>query len=168
MPILVFENYETSDLELTVEPWGDRHLVPHLAEAGIRYTLSDGAEDRSYSSVSNGRIELWLNADRYEIEIVPPTPFGRLMWDICVNGGWCGGIVDGKLTTVDMLLPKSGTVTAGAFAELVDEAECGPMPEPPNPDLLRWLEGRFVEHLGADEVGVEQLQRMRPGPFDQD
>ena len=129
---MVFENSNEATLILTVEPWGHRHEVPHLAEAGIRYAVTEGSEDRSYSSVSGLEIDFWCNADSYEIDIVSPSAKDRLLWEICVLGGWCGGIVDGEPCHVLDLLPESGTVTAEEFATLAVRADGEPASEPSN------------------------------------
>ncbi len=150
---------------LTVEPRGETYKVPHLAVAGIRYELKDGAEDRCYASVSEFAVEFWCNADAYEIDIIHPSAFDRLSWDICVNGGWCGGIVDGKPTTVDELLPQTGKIRARTFAELAMRADGWPDDEPLDEKHLRFLEAKFVEHLGADSVGAENLRRNLARPF---
>jgi hypothetical protein len=166
MPIAEFQNRGEAPLVLLVEPWGDRHDVPHLARAGVRYTVSEGAEDRCYSAVSAQEIELWCNADNYEIDIVAPSPADLLMWEICVIGGWCGGIVDGEPTRVGDLIPISGTVTAEDFAKLAVHADGWPSSERPKDHHLRWLEAKFVEHLGGSSVDAEVLHRTARRPFD--
>ncbi len=160
-----FENRKQTSLTLVIEPWGERHDIPHLATAGVRYVLNDGAEDRCSSVVSDDLIEFWCNADSYEVEVVAPSPFERLSWDICVNGGWCGGLVDDKPTSVSDLLPASGIVTAQAFASLAVRADGWPKGDPVPEKHLRWLEDRFVEHLGAASVDVAALRKYSPRPF---
>ena len=109
MPIAEFQNYNDEDIVLTVSPWGDEHKIPPLARVGIRYTLKVGEEDRCYASISDRRLDFWCNADTYEIEVVSPSPYDRLLWRLAV-GGWCGGIVNDKPTTVGDLLPATGMV----------------------------------------------------------
>jgi hypothetical protein len=165
MPITQFENRNEAPLVLTVQPWGDKHEVPHLATAGIRYSLKDGAEDRCYSVVADGAVEFWCNADSCELDVVSPSVFDRLSWDICVNGGWCGDIMDGNPTTVEDLLPQTGEINARQFAELAMRADGWPEGEPLDDKHLRWLEAKFVEHLGATSVGAENLRRNVARPF---
>lgn len=165
MPIAEFENRNETPLALTVQPWGDNHQVPHLATAGIRYSLKDGAEDRSYTVVTDGTVEFWCNADTYECDVVHPSPFDRLSWDICVKGGWCGGIIDGNPTTVDDLLPRTGKINARQFAELAMRADGWPEGEQLDDNHLRWLQAKFVEHLGAESVDAEDLLRNVARPF---
>jgi hypothetical protein len=169
MPIVAFENLRTETLELAIEPDGRSYEVPHLATAGIRYALDEGAEDRSTSVVWEQRIEFWCNAAGVEVDVVRPSPFERLLWDICVNLGFCGGLVKGEPTHVSDLLPESGPIGADAFADLVLSAEG----DEPFADeaRLRWrdrLAAKFVEHLGAPAVPVELLKRIRRRPFDPD
>ena len=166
MPIIEFENYREITLTLSVQPSDESHELPPLARAGIRYTLKEGAEDRCYSSVSDRRIEIWCDAESYEIDIVYPSPFDRLCSDICLHGGWCGGIVDGKPTVVDELLPSTGPVTAEEFARLAVRADGWPEAEPLPEKHLRWIEAKFIEHLGADAVDVEALRPNLARPFD--
>src|SRR4051812_23856595 len=146
MPIVEFENRDRTPLMLMIEPSGERHEVPHLARAGIRYSLQEGVEDRCYSAVSAQEISFWCDADSYEIEIVCPSAAGRLLWEICVGGGWCGGIVDGKPTSVDDLLPATGSVTAREFASLAVQASGWPANEPPKEHDLDWISAKFIEH----------------------
>ncbi|HEY0313770.1 MAG TPA: hypothetical protein VGC56_14920 [Allosphingosinicella sp.] len=165
MPIIEFENYHEVPLVLVIEPWGHRHEVPERARVGVRYALAEGAEDRCYSAVSAQKIELWCEAASYEIDIVPPLPAQRLMRDICVRGGWCGGMVEGVATHVLDLLPASGRVTAEDFANLAIKAD-GDQTEPPKQHHLRWLEAKFAEHLGTASVDAELLHRTARRPFD--
>lgn len=166
MAIVEFENFNDAPLVLVIEPWGDRHELPHLARAGVRYSVTDGAEDRCYSAVSGQTIDLWCGADRYDIDIVHPSPCQRLLWDICARGGWCGGIVDGKPTRVGDLIPVAGTVTAEDFAQLSVRADGWPTSEPPKEHHLRWLEAKFVEYLGGRSVEAQLLHRTARRPFD--
>jgi hypothetical protein len=161
MPIVAFENRRTAPLELVVEPMGERHEVPHLATVGIRYTLEDGVEDFSTSVVGDQDIEFWCNAASVEVDIVYPSPFDRLLWDICVNLGFCGGLMNGEPTHVSDLIPEAGVLGAAAFADLVIRADGG------GPTRLRQaLEAKFVEHLGVPVVPVEQLKGNHRRPFD--
>lgn len=166
MIIKTFQNRHEEPLTIVVEPWRDEYEVPHLAEAGILYAPKDSRLDRSTCVVSERQIELWLDADRFEIDIVHPSVYQRLSWRICV-GGWCGGIVDGVPTAVDDLLPPSGTVTAHQFAELVIRADGWPAADPYPEKHLRWLSDRFAEHLGATSVDAKKLRHNLRRPFDQ-
>lgn len=167
MPIVAFENRRTTPLKLVIEPAGETHEVPHLATAGIRYSVEEGAEDRSTSLVIEDGIEFWCNAESVEVDIVLPSPFETLLWDICVNLGFCGGMVDGKPTYAADLIPAEGFLSAEAFADLAIVAE-GAWP---NLDeaRLRWgktLEAKFVEHLGEAVAPVKGLTEYHRRPFD--
>ncbi|WP_447728069.1 hypothetical protein [Sphingomonas koreensis] len=153
-------------LTLVVEPWEDEHQVPHLATIGVRYVPRAAEVDRSTCVVSEIRIDLWLDADSYEVDLVHPTAFDRLLWDICVRGGCCGSIIDDVPTTVDDLLPESGDITAQAFAMLVCRAEGYLESEAPSEKHIAWLEARFREHLGAASVNAASLRRNLRRPFE--
>ncbi len=58
MPIQPFQNGNEEPLTLVVQPWGDEHELPFLAEAGIRFTLSEGAEEYSSCAISERRGKL--------------------------------------------------------------------------------------------------------------
>jgi hypothetical protein len=163
-----FENHDEAPWVLLIEPWGHQHQVPDLGRADVRYSLRPGEEDRCYSAVLARQIELWINAGSYEIDIVPPAPFRMLMWDICVRGGWCGGIADGAPTHVSDLLPASGPVTAETFAKLTVQADGSPSSEPPRHHHLQWLEAKFVKHLGSSLVDAKLLRQAPRRPFDSD
>ena len=167
MPIAAFQNYRTSILHLVIEPLGERHEVPHLATVGIRYTVDEGEEDRSTSIVGDDRIEFWCNARRVEVDVVYPSPYEKLLWDLCVNLGFCGGTVNGVPTYVSDLLPQDGPIGTKAFATLAIQAE-GDWPNPQEA-RLRWgetVEAKFVEHLGAAVVPVKMLRETQRRPFD--
>lgn len=166
MIILAFENWHETPLTIVVEPGGDEHEVPHLATAGIRYAPKEGAADRTTCVMSESRVEVWCDADHHEIEIVHPSAFDRLSWEICVGGGWCGGIVEGEPTTVDDLLPVSGTVSARDFAKLVIRADGWPESDAAPEKHLRWLEMKFIERLGAVSVDALTLRRNLARPFE--
>lgn len=169
MPIVAFENRQRSTLRLVIQPGEETHEVPHLANVGIRYTLDEGAEDFSTSVVSDDCIEFWCNAGSVEVDVVHPSPGERLLWAICVELGFCGGVANGVPTHVTDLLPEDGLVSAADFADLAIRAEGGW--ETVEEGRLRWsatLEAKFVEHLGAAAVPVKALKEMSRRPFDRD
>jgi hypothetical protein len=166
MRIVQFENRGKAPLTLKVEPFHDVYQVPPLGEAGIRFTLSEGVEDRSHTSVSEFDIAFWCDADSYEIDVVPPTPAETLYWTICVVGGWCGGIVENEPTHVEDLLPDAGEVTSRRFAELAVHADGWPADAAMPEKHLLWLEAKFVEIMGAQVVEAAALQRRSRRPFD--
>lgn len=166
MPIAVFENYLLSPLLLVVEPSHEKYEVQHLSKIGVRYAVKEGEEDRSYSVVSNDQIEFWCNADSCEVQVMHPSAFRKLSWDICVNGGWCGGVVDGVPTTVDNLLPEDGIVTAREFAELVLRADGYASAEPSSGKYIDYICEKFAEHMHADFAHVDQLRPDVAVPFE--
>jgi len=167
MPVAVFFNGEPRPLTLIIEPNDERYEVPHLAKLGVRYTSESGTADRTFADIGEHAIRFWCDSPTREVEIVFPTEFERLLWDICVNGGFCGGIVKGQPTRVTDLLPTTGTVTAGEFATLAIRAECDEQ-SPPD-QHRRWkaqLEAQFLKHLGSESVPAEALTLNLANPFD--
>ncbi|MFL6846208.1 MAG: hypothetical protein ACJ8ER_15165 [Allosphingosinicella sp.] len=168
MPIAAFENRNEEPLILRVEPGGDRIEIPHLATAGVRYVLEDGAEDFSTCVVGPNEIEFYCASARYEVDLVPPSPFDRLLWDICVKSGFCGGIVNGEPTHVEDLLPKDGLISAETFARLAIRAEGdAPVDDERHSRWMRMLEAKFIQHFGPQPVPAERLRRNLDRPFEQ-
>ena len=165
MTILNFENQQEEPLLLVLEPWGDEHVVPHLATAGVRLVPEDGAQQRYTCCVGERRIALWCEGASYEIDIVRPSRFDLLLWDICVRGGWCGGIVDGAPSFVTDLLPDTGMVTARGFAELAIRADGLPESESLPETQIRWLEEAFARFFDPAGVPAATLRRNLALPF---
>ena len=167
MPILEFENRNEADLVLTVSPGGTEHTIPFLARAGVRYVLKEGELDRSATSLRDQAIDFWCNADAVEVDIVYPSLFDQLSWDLWVKGGWCGGIVDGRRTTVSDLIPASGTLEALEFFRLVIRAEGWPEDAPVPDRHLEWITAKFVKYFGSEPVSVDRLQLNLARTFDE-
>lgn len=167
MPIAVFENTTEKPLTFVVEPNLERYEVPHLARIGVRYSFEEGAVERTFADFGGGVIRFWCESETREIELVYPTPFDLLLFDVCVRLGFCGGLVNDKPTHVKRLLPTTGTVTAEEFANLAISAECDQRSSPEKE--LRWatkLADAFIEHLGAASVPAETLVQNLAQPFD--
>lgn len=85
--------------------------------------------------------------------------FDRLMHEVCVERGWCGGIVEGQHRHVTDFLPSEGSVSAAQFAAWLFEADG----VDPDEDRSKWqphverLKKAFVRHMGADQVDVGRL-----------
>lgn len=168
MPIVDFQNYRTAPLRLVIEPAGLEYEVAHLGTAGVRYSLAEGEEDRSTSVVGDDRIEFWCNAAKVEVDVVAALPVTKLLWHICVDLGFCGGLVDGEPTYVADLIPASGLISAESFANLAIRAD-GSDPSRDDAKTRGWrekLEAKFIEHLGSPVVPVETLKRSERRPFD--
>ncbi|QLC20874.1 hypothetical protein HFP51_00950 [Parasphingopyxis sp. CP4] len=112
------------------------------------------------------KISFWCPVDSYEIDVIAASASEKLMRDICVNGGWCGGIVNGKFTTVDSLLPSSGNITADEFAILTVRADGWPDNTPIPDKHLHYLAAKFIKHLGASTVDASVLHAQSRLPFD--
>jgi hypothetical protein len=86
--------------------------------------------------------------------------YESLMREVCVERGWCGGIVDGKPTHVDDFIPESGQVTAEQFVDWLFRADG----MDPFVDLEQWqkhkdgLKDAFIRHMGADVVNASMLK----------
>lgn len=86
--------------------------------------------------------------------------YDALMHEVCVGCGWCGGIVDGRPSHVDHLIPERGAVTADQFVEWLFRAEgVDPQADPrkwqSHKDMLREA---FVRHMGSDVVDASLLK----------
>ena len=88
-----------------------------------------------------------------------PTAFDALMFEVCVEKGWCGSIVDGQPLHVVDFLPESGEVTADQFAGWLFAADG----VDPDEDRAKWqshldgLRDAFVRHMGAETADVGRL-----------
>jgi hypothetical protein len=166
MPTLIFKNLQLETVLLTIQPSGRSCEVPHLALAGVRYFLNAGAENPCHASISEHQVEYWCDADDLEIDLVLPSQYDKLRWSICTEGGWCGGCLNGEPTTVDDLLPCSGTISSKAFAKLAIRADGWPECKPFRDDHVEWLRLKFEEHLGSSAVDVAILQSNLKNPFE--
>lgn len=167
MPVAVFENTTSRPLTFVLDPNGERYEVPVLARIGVRYSFEDGAVDRTFADVGERSIRFWCDSQSRDVEIVHPTPFDLLLWDMCVRLGFCGGLVNDKPTRVVDLLPTVGRVTAEEFAELAISAESD---QPgPRDEHRRWVEilsAEFVKRMGASSMPAAALVRNFAQPFD--
>ena len=88
------------------------------------------------------------------------SPFDALLHEVCVDHGWCGGLVGDKSMYVTDLLPKSGEVTADQFVSLLFQADG----VDPAEDQTKWqphlckLREIFIRHMGSEKVSAELLQ----------
>jgi hypothetical protein len=86
--------------------------------------------------------------------------YNALHHDVCVGHGWCGGIVAGKPSHVDDLIPDSGPVSADQFVDWLFIAEG----IDPRSELDKWqkhkdrLREAFIRHMGADVVDASELK----------
>lgn len=166
MPICVFENSREVSIPFILHPDEERHDLPPLAKIGVRYSVEPGQIDRSFTDVGEHSIGFWCESETREIEIVHPSAFDRLLKDICVNGGWCGDVVNGQLIHITDLLPMSGTVTAEEFARLVIYSEGDPGSAA---NIERWsayLQSKFIEHMGSISAPADALVQNFIQPFD--
>jgi 2-haloacid dehalogenase len=86
--------------------------------------------------------------------------FNALMEDCCVGWGWCGGIVDGEPSHVDMFIPESGPVSAYQFVDWLFEAEGVDWTGDPD----KWGKHRdglrevFIRHMKSETVDASALK----------
>ena len=81
--------------------------------------------------------------------------FVRLLNDVCVRLGCCGGSRDGSRVHVTDYLPEAGAVSAEQFAVWVLQAE-GLNPQYEQ-DLRRAIRNAFVSYMGTSNVDVSEL-----------
>lgn len=85
--------------------------------------------------------------------------YNALREEVCVERGWCGGIVNGRVTHVDDFVPESGLVTADQFVDWLFAADGVDAEEDP----LKWkphkqgLKEAFIRHMGSDVVDASLL-----------
>jgi len=81
--------------------------------------------------------------------------FVRLMNELCVGLGCCGGIRDGQPSHVTDFIPAAGPVTAKDFANWALLAEgLDPLVEL---DLRRAIVNAFVRHMRTSTVDATEL-----------
>ena len=156
-------------MTFTLEPNDEQYELPPLAKIGVRYSFEVGADDRTFADFGNHTINFWCDSKPRDVEIIGPSRFDLLLWDICGGNGFCGGIVNNRPTHVTDLLPASGMVSAEEFARLVIRAE-DDGGDPPN-KVERWteqLKAKFIRHMGGGEAPAASLQRNIVVPFDND
>jgi hypothetical protein len=82
-----------------------------------------------------------------------PSGYAALQRYICIELGFCGAVIDGELSHVDFLVPKSGPVSAGDFADLVFRAE-GIVLE----SFRERICAAFTRFMGSDVVDAAALR----------
>ncbi|MGV3478490.1 MAG: hypothetical protein ACO1O3_00960, partial [Sphingobium sp.] len=158
MPISVFENRFDEPIVFSLEPHDERHELPPLARIGVRYSFGPDQMDRTFADVGRNEIRFWCDSEHREVEIIYPNAFDLLLYDICVKGGFCGGLVNDQPSHVTHLLPTTGIVTAEEFATLVLRAEGDEGSQPAN--VERWserLQSQFVARMGRSSVPATEL-----------
>lgn len=167
MPISVFKNYFDEPITFLLEPNGEQYELAPQARIGVRYSFAPDQVDRTFAYVGRHDITFWCDSEHREVDIVHPNAFDLLLHDICVKGGFCGGLVEDQPIHVTDILPTKGVVTPEEFATLVLQAE-GEGGRPPA-NVERWsarLQSKFVEHMGQSPVPAEALIQNLAEPFD--
>lgn len=95
----------------------------------------------------------------YSETMTSQARFDASMHEVCVDRGWCGGIVNDRPMHVTDLLPENGMVTADQFVGWLFEAD----DVDPDEDREKWqphidgLRDAFVRHMGSSSVDVQEL-----------
>lgn len=87
--------------------------------------------------------------------------YDALMHEVCVERGRCGGIVDGRPSHVDDLIPEEGPVTANQFVVWLFMAD-GMLPHAEQAKLREHKQGlrdAFIRHMGHDTIDAPSLKR---------
>lgn len=86
--------------------------------------------------------------------------YEAMIREVCVEQGWCGGMVDGKPTHVDDFIPETGQVSAEQFSDWLLRAEgIDPLVEPDQWQKHKdGLKDVFVRHMGAEVVDASMLR----------
>ena len=167
MPISVFENSFEEPIGFFLEPNDERHELPPLARIGVRYSFAPDEVDRTFAYVGRNEIRFWCDSEHREVEIIYPNAFDLLLHEICVKGGFCGGLLNDQPSHVTHILPTSGIVTAEEFAALVLRAEGDGGSS--SSKVERWsarLQSQFIEHMGQSSVPASELVMNVAQPFD--
>jgi hypothetical protein len=93
---------------------------------------------------------------------MPKPNIETLMYAICVNHGFCGGLHGEKFVRATDFVPPRGTVTADDFVDWIFLAEgvrwLG------DPVAMRYrerLRSHFIAHMGSSIVDARRLRRHR-------
>ncbi|WP_448115465.1 hypothetical protein [Mesorhizobium amorphae] len=89
------------------------------------------------------------------------TGFEALMHAVCVGHGYCGGMHGDRFVNVTDLIPKTGTVTADQFVDMLLIAEYENEQHRISPMSLRHrdiFKAWFIEHMGSDAVDASRLR----------
>jgi len=78
--------------------------------------------------------------------------YDKLLEDVCARLGFCGSVVDERPMHVDAFLPRSGVLTAEAFADALFKAEGWDPDGPEARTFLSSVRDAFVRHMGGSEV----------------
>ena len=84
-----------------------------------------------------------------------PTTFDGMMYDYCVNKGWCGSVIDGKASHISMFIPKQGLVSADQFVTWLMKAEGV---DPSDIKVRKELIQVFIKHMGSYKVDATLLK----------
>ena len=77
------------------------------------------------------------------------------MYDYCVNQGWCGSVIDGKVLHISMFIPKQGLVSADQFVTWLMKAEGV---DPSDIKVRKELIQVFIKHMGSYKVDAKFLK----------
>ncbi|HEY6817420.1 MAG TPA: hypothetical protein VI168_17935 [Croceibacterium sp.] len=81
--------------------------------------------------------------------------FDKLVGEICVGLGFCGGIVDEKPSHIRDFLPSAGPISAEDFALWALQADG--MSKAEYPEHYRSLRNAFIEHMGSRTIDVSEI-----------
>ncbi|QNN64152.1 hypothetical protein H9L12_01005 [Sphingomonas rhizophila] len=85
--------------------------------------------------------------------------YDKLMREVCVGLGFCGTVIDGVPTKVEMYLPEQGPVRAEQFVDAVLRAEGWDPSSATAQGYRRSIRNAFVKHMGSDEVDAGSLRQ---------
>jgi len=83
------------------------------------------------------------------------SAYDRLLQQVCIGLGYCGSVIDGEPSHVDMFIPEEGPVTADEFVEWVFRAEGL---EAAGGEHSRQIREAFVQHMGGEVVEARLLK----------
>ncbi|MEP3889648.1 MAG: hypothetical protein ABJN69_04225 [Hellea sp.] len=87
-----------------------------------------------------------------------PNKFDGMMYDYCVNKGWCGSVVDGQALHISQFIPEEGLVSADQFVTWLMKAESY---NPSDTVKRKELIAVFMKHMGEYKVEASRLKSGR-------
>ena len=87
-----------------------------------------------------------------------PNKFDDMIYEFCAGHGFCGSVLNGRLSHVSDFIPQVGMVSADEFVRWILKAEG--LEAYNNTKSLKAI---FIKHMGADKVDAKDLRSSYRG-----